>query len=173
MKKIKYLNSDIHETLLIIWFLNSIEREGKLTLMKGYMWKIYESFHPHNLWNGERPINHKTRLCTTHIDKWYTDRSFKIWGIVDSSQGLRMKSFKVIVTLRLRSSSFCKWQKCYVHNSHGSVKKPKASPSSNNLLTHSWNWALHEKPPFVHLLKNFPVFCETRRFITVFTRALH
>jgi hypothetical protein len=33
--------------------------------------------------------------------------------------------------------------------------------------------ALHEKPTVTELLKNFPIFCGTRRFITVFTRALH
>jgi hypothetical protein len=40
-------------------------------------------------------------------------------------------------------------------------------------LTHSWSWALLEKPPIVQLLKNFPTFYGTRRFINVFTRALH
>jgi hypothetical protein len=40
-------------------------------------------------------------------------------------------------------------------------------------ITHSWIWALLEKPPIVQLLKNFPAFYGTRRFITVFTRALH
>jgi hypothetical protein len=34
------------------------------------------------------------------------------------------------------------------------------------------SWALLEKPPVVQLLKNFPIFYGTRRFITVFTRAL-
>jgi hypothetical protein len=33
--------------------------------------------------------------------------------------------------------------------------------------------ALLEKPPVVQLLKNFPKFYGTRRFITVFTTALH
>jgi hypothetical protein len=41
------------------------------------------------------------------------------------------------------------------------------------LLTHSRSWALLEKPPIVQLLKNFPAFYETRRFITLFTRAFH
>jgi hypothetical protein len=40
-------------------------------------------------------------------------------------------------------------------------------------LTHSWSWALLEKPPIVQLLKNFPAFYGTQRFIAVFTRALH
>jgi hypothetical protein len=39
--------------------------------------------------------------------------------------------------------------------------------------THSWSWALLKKLPIVQLLKNFPAFYRTRRFITVFTRALH
>jgi hypothetical protein len=34
-------------------------------------------------------------------------------------------------------------------------------------------WALLEKPPVVQLLKNFRTFYGTRRFIAVFTRALH
>jgi hypothetical protein len=33
--------------------------------------------------------------------------------------------------------------------------------------------SLLEKPPIVQLLKNFPAFYGTRRFITVFTRALY
>jgi hypothetical protein len=37
----------------------------------------------------------------------------------------------------------------------------------------SWSWALLKKPPVTQLLKNFPTFYGTRRFITVFTRALH
>jgi hypothetical protein len=40
-------------------------------------------------------------------------------------------------------------------------------------LTHSWSRTLLEKPPIVHLLKNFPAFYGTRSFITVFARALH
>jgi hypothetical protein len=36
-------------------------------------------------------------------------------------------------------------------------------------LTHSWSRALLEKPPIVQLLKNFPAFYGTRRFITSFT----
>jgi hypothetical protein len=41
-----------------------------------------------------------------------------------------------------------------------------------HLLT-SCSWALLEKPPIVQLLKNFPAFYGTRRFITVSTTALH
>jgi hypothetical protein len=41
-----------------------------------------------------------------------------------------------------------------------------------NYLT-SWIWALLEQSPVVQLLKNFPTFYGNRRFITVFTRALH
>jgi hypothetical protein len=46
-------------------------------------------------------------------------------------------------------------------------------PIASLSLTHSWNWALLEKPPLVHLLKNFPTFYGTRRFISMFTRAVH
>jgi hypothetical protein len=41
------------------------------------------------------------------------------------------------------------------------------------LLTYLRSWALLEKLPIVQLLKNFPAFYGTWRFITVFTRALH
>jgi hypothetical protein len=40
-------------------------------------------------------------------------------------------------------------------------------------LSQWWSWALLEKLPIVQLLKNFPAFYGTRRFITVHTRALH
>jgi hypothetical protein len=40
-------------------------------------------------------------------------------------------------------------------------------------VTHSWSWTLLEKLPIVHLLKSFPAFYGTRRFITVPKRALH
>jgi hypothetical protein len=41
------------------------------------------------------------------------------------------------------------------------------------LNTHSWSWALLENPAIVQLLQNFPAFYGTRRFITMFTKALH
>jgi hypothetical protein len=41
------------------------------------------------------------------------------------------------------------------------------------LHTHSRSWALLEEPPIVQPLKNFPAYYGTRRFNTVFTRALH
>jgi hypothetical protein len=40
-------------------------------------------------------------------------------------------------------------------------------------LTHSWSLTLLEKLPIVQPLKKFSAFYGTRRFITVFTRALH
>jgi hypothetical protein len=41
------------------------------------------------------------------------------------------------------------------------------------LLSYSWSWALLEELPILQLLKNFPEFYGTWRFVTVFTRALH
>jgi hypothetical protein len=46
----------------------------------------------------------------------------------------------------------------------------KAKAQSISLMELS---PLLEKPAIVQLLKNFPEFYGTRRFITVFTRALH
>jgi hypothetical protein len=43
---------------------------------------------------------------------------------------------------------------------------------NRTVFTRSWSWALLEKQPFVQLLKNFPAFYGTRKFITVFTRSL-
>jgi hypothetical protein len=42
-----------------------------------------------------------------------------------------------------------------------------------SLLTYSWISALLEEPPILQPLKNFPAFYGTRKFNTVFTRALH
>jgi hypothetical protein len=41
------------------------------------------------------------------------------------------------------------------------------------ILTYLRSWALLEKLPILQPLKNFPKFYGTRRFNTVFTRALH
>jgi hypothetical protein len=38
---------------------------------------------------------------------------------------------------------------------------------------HPWNWFLLEKLPVAQLLKNFPIFYGTRRFIILFTRTHH
>jgi hypothetical protein len=43
---------------------------------------------------------------------------------------------------------------------------------AERLISHSWSWALLEKPPIVQLLKNFPAVYGIQRFITVITRAL-
>jgi hypothetical protein len=54
--------------------------------------------------------------------------------------------------------------------SHWTIHNTKIITHS---LTHSWSWALLEKLPIVQLLKNFPAFYGTRRFVSVLTRALH
>jgi hypothetical protein len=40
-------------------------------------------------------------------------------------------------------------------------------------IAHSWSWALLEKLPIVQPFKIFSAFYWTRRFINVFTRAVH
>jgi hypothetical protein len=50
--------------------------------------------------------------------------------------------------------------------------KPASNVTNTHSLTHSWSWGLLEMLWIVQLLKNFPAFYETRRFITVFTGAL-
>jgi hypothetical protein len=48
-----------------------------------------------------------------------------------------------------------------------------SEPSLTHSLAHSRSSALLRKLPIVQLFKNFPAIYGTRRFITVFTRALH
>jgi hypothetical protein len=50
---------------------------------------------------------------------------------------------------------------------------PKTVDVLEHSLSNSWSSALLEKLPIVQLLKNFHTSYGTRRFITVFTRALH
>jgi hypothetical protein len=53
----------------------------------------------------------------------------------------------------------------------GTRKKMHASMQYNQLTP--WSRVLLGKLPVAQLLKNFPTFYRTRRFVTVFTRALH
>jgi hypothetical protein len=46
-------------------------------------------------------------------------------------------------------------------------------PSSALKMKATWSWDLLEKLSIVQLLKNFPAFYGTWKFITMFTRALH
>jgi hypothetical protein len=59
---------------------------------------------------------------------------------------------------------------------HTDLKCPNAE-KMQELYKLDWltamSWILLEKPPVAQLLKNFPTFYGTRKFITVFTRALH
>jgi hypothetical protein len=81
------------------------------------------------------------------------------------------------------------WERCALHASRSILERYTTYiscivqeiwfSSGNHLglnssqLTHSWSWALLEKPPIVQPLKNFSAFHGTRKFITVFIRALH
>jgi hypothetical protein len=68
--------------------------------------------------------------------------------------------------------------------SHFHIHQQFIKPLSNsNQRTHSgthththtlipWSWVILENPPVAQLLKRFPIFYDTRKFITVFTRAL-
>jgi hypothetical protein len=55
----------------------------------------------------------------------------------------------------------------------GAGRRDEEEGSLTHSLTHSWSSALLEKLAIVQLLKNFSTFYRTRRFITLFTRALH
>jgi hypothetical protein len=59
------------------------------------------------------------------------------------------------------------------HHSHKDWNLKQENVDNALDFTHSWSRALLEKPPIVQQLKNFPAFYGTRRYITVFTRALH
>jgi hypothetical protein len=69
-----------------------------------------------------------------------------------------------------------KWYTSSLHVHHSSQCEMHAFRCKTewfdwNQLT-SWSWAHLEKPPIVQLLKNFPAIYGTRRFITVFKRAI-
>jgi hypothetical protein len=87
-----------------------------------------------------------------------------------------------------RTSSICKTLGSMVNcwlvwilesRSHVSDVKCKFWPHTSTLeqlmnsLTQSWSWAFLVKLPIVQLIKRFPAFYGTWRFITMFTRALH
>jgi hypothetical protein len=71
------------------------------------------------------------------------------------------------VTLKLNSSEI------YFRSKTTYLLRSTWTCTVSNSLTHSWSWALLQNLLIVQLLKNFPAFYGTRRFITVFTRALH
>jgi hypothetical protein len=56
---------------------------------------------------------------------------------------------------------------------HNDFVTPVYSFTTSYLLTYSRSWALLEEPPIVQPLKNFPACYGTRRFNTMFTRAIH
>jgi hypothetical protein len=73
----------------------------------------------------------------------------------------------------VRSQWLTAWgHSIYIRNPYYPLHRIKLCYNKSS-LTQSWSWALLEKPPIVQLLKSFPEFYGTRRFITVFTRALH
>jgi hypothetical protein len=49
-----------------------------------------------------------------------------------------------------------------------SLQASRREAQHDVLTITTWSWACLEKPPVVHLLKNFPTFYGTPRFITMF-----
>jgi hypothetical protein len=98
------------------------------------------------------------------------------WALWKCTERLRpMKSFVYIPshTGSFKIQALILWH--YITSSKGTRMRHHrlVTYTITSLFIHSWSWALLEKPPVVQLLKNFPAFYGTRRFITVFTRALH
>jgi hypothetical protein len=56
---------------------------------------------------------------------------------------------------------------------HSTTRRAESHNVYIYLLSYSRSWALLEEPPIVQPLKNFPIFYGTRKFDTVFIRALH
>jgi hypothetical protein len=84
--------------------------------------------------------------------------------LVSKDQSLRVNAF-ALSSEPLSSNGLLR------HNTY--ILRNWIKYSTHNSLTHSWSWALLEKLPIVQPLKKFPAFYGTRRFITMFTRAIH
>jgi hypothetical protein len=96
--------------------------------------------------------------------RWTSTRLYTI-----TSQ--KMKDFSVTNLLRKICWSFtCS---CCGHVSRGGTDLFMAILWWGQNYTNSWSWTIPKKRPIVQLLKNFPSFYGTRRFITALTRALH
>jgi hypothetical protein len=88
-----------------------------------------------------------------------------LWNLVEQEL---YRNIRLTLELKLVSNISSRVRNCvhyvYANQNNGGTLYSGWSGS----ITHSWSWALLEK-----LLKNFPAFYWTRRFIVVLTRARH
>jgi hypothetical protein len=105
-------------------------------------------------------------------------------AVVDGNKELFVRSWPIAHFYTTRKNEFVQVDSRKFWKFSNVVTKSSTGVCSNQVyplhthiiflwLTHSWSWALLEKLPLVQLLKKFSAFYGTRRFITVFTRALH
>jgi hypothetical protein len=125
-----------------------------------------------NLWRS---------LAVRFICSWRW--SFCIISIAKTSL---LVQFEALTAVVMKSSVFwdimlcspLKINRCFggtlcFHTQGRRISHARNQHEEGSLLTYLRSWALLEKPPIVQPLKNFPAFYGSRRFITVFTRALH
>jgi hypothetical protein len=120
------------------------------------------------------------------LSLFYESRSFmaviteaRHWTISWANIVQRLSQPKIHFNIIVSSESrYTKWSSPVKFRDHIFVRKSHLTMCAtcaglNSVITHSWSWALLEKPPVVQLLKNFPKFYGIRRFITLLTRAFH
>jgi hypothetical protein len=112
-------------------------------------------------------------LIIQHTRHWASSRHFL------SSRPVSLGSFTfsfwpLLQNIRWSSLRLYKWLSCRCNLSYVAYLLYKAWTDRGPAycIYTTWSWVLLEKTPIAQLLKNF-TFYGTRRFIAVFTRALH
>jgi hypothetical protein len=164
--RVNFLNAD-H----IFTFLSPMRAAGmsKKTGGRGKQETLLTNLHLSRLksWNqaywdcSSREIS---QTINAHPFMFHTIKAhlFKIHHFLSNFQSSINQSLKCLIQERGTGHS-CKGQSATI--------KPMEKTEYAQLTP--WSWALLEKLPVVHPHKNFPTFYGTRRFLTVFTRALH
>jgi hypothetical protein len=144
---------------------------------------IFCSFHPHFHWSPKwtsvvLPQGHYGFIL---VISWYLDSL--VIAVVPATVCFKRLLHSTILcdpnkipgfqTVRNLRITVCYKYEIYGYGLMLRMSCTWSSHRNRSPTSSSWSWALFEKPPIVQLLNNFPAFYGTRRFITVFTRALH
>jgi hypothetical protein len=151
------------QCVYLLWF----------TLVRSVLESAYVMWHSLTFTHFNMLERIQQKFATLHFNRFFLR--------VHTVMRMHCSSFKITLAL---NSAFLFWKLLVefllgisehfsMSHSCSSSKICLSAKYATYLLTYSWSWALLEKPPIVQLLENFSAFYETRRFITVFTRALH
>jgi hypothetical protein len=135
-------------------------------------------------WRWRRYVPPKLRLTFKGIHGAISQKIRTLYQYITTAAGLskthpstKLKN-NAVSNIRLHIFNFelkqgLVWSRDYRNDSANKTSYCFESFDTWQTLTHSWNWAILQKLPIVQSLKKFPPFYGTRRFIIVFTRALH